>query len=274
MFGLSVPEKVSQAMRMVLTTRLGVALGIVSLVVGGQAQTKIVPESAAPAPKANAQAQTPYGPTLPKPLFASTDRVPKEFSIRYVYDYAQSTYTPAVPLARVPRAQWDRSTPEGALLALVSAGQLGDAEGFLSSWDEDARKAFEEQIKANKTTSAAWISDIQKGYGGNSWILVDRVEVTGYVILDIRLRDPKQGSAGAVLPTVWKLVSGKWLATNDLSKSLFLGGHMQGAAALDTKFTPEPLKKMIGGQQSQEAEAQQDFVKYHATLPGITRGAQ
>ena len=64
------------------------------------AQTTVVPEKQGVVSYDSQHLKdVPYNESLPKPIFPSTPRVQKEFTVRYIYDYAMSTYTPAVTLA-------------------------------------------------------------------------------------------------------------------------------------------------------------------------------
>jgi hypothetical protein len=56
-------------------------------------------------------------------------------------------------------------------------------------------------------------------------------------------------------------------------QSILLGSQRPGVAGLDNRVWPEPLKDFFGGG-LQEAEAQQEFVRSHAVMPGVTRGAR
>lgn len=62
-------------------------------------------------------AKRPYSPVLPAPLYPSTPRKQSQFVVQYVYNYAQSTYSPPVNLPQVSRASAQRDTPEGTLIA-------------------------------------------------------------------------------------------------------------------------------------------------------------
>jgi hypothetical protein len=202
----------------------------------------------------------PYDVSLPKPIFASSPRVQKEFTIRYIYDYAMSTYTPAATLPIVSPAQFDRTTPEGALIALVSAMQLGDYDAWLQCWDETSRKALVDSAKASNQDAAALKKHLQSAVAGRSVVLVYRLETTSYVILDTRLVSGKEQTP--IFPSVFKNVSGKFLATNELGTSLLLGGWQPGIAGIDNRTSPVPIAG-LSGTTTQQADAQTHFLKEH-----------
>jgi hypothetical protein len=239
------------------------------------AQTTMVPETSANTGPIDTQHQkdVPYGPSLPKPLYPSTERVQKEFTVRYIYDYAMSTYTPAITLPKVPRAQVDRSTPEGALIALVSAVQLGDYDGWIQCWDEAGQKFYEDDAKAHKRDNAQWMKAYQQSLAGKSIVLTYRIETVGYVVLDIRIVDPAHPNVGTPAPTVFKRVNGQWMSTNDLSASHFLGYFQNGVAGVDNRISPAPLAGLTGAG-AQEGEAQQIFLDRHAVVSSVAQAAR
>jgi hypothetical protein len=96
----------------------------------------------------------------------------------------------------VPRAQFDRTTPEGALIAMLSAVQTGDGEGWLSCWDEESQKFWMDRIKSQKTDLSTWMHGFQQAYAGKQMVLYYRLEMTGYVILDFRVVDPAKPNEG------------------------------------------------------------------------------
>jgi hypothetical protein len=247
---------------------------LLSLVWGAclQAQTVNVPETAAQAHGIDSQHLTeiPYGPMMPKPLYPSSPRVQKEFVVRYIYNYALSTYTPAVKLPQIPRVQADRSTPEAAMVAMVSAMRSGDYEGWLQCWDEDARKTFEQMAKSGKADAAMFKKGWATAFAGKEIVLVDRVELIADVILDARV----QGDGTAQpFPTIFRHVEGKWLATQELSNSGFLGTYQPGLAGVDNRVNPVPLNSLPNPSDPQFS-AQAEFIHNHALVPGVARAGK
>lgn len=247
-----------------------VALSALSSVV--HAQTTPIPEQ----PQAQQggkildsqhMAQRPYDASLPKPIFPSTPREQKEFTVRYIYDYAESTYTPPATLPVITPAQFDRSTPEGALIALVSAMQQGNYEAWLQCWDSVSQKTFSDA----KQDPATWRKNAQAALAGKTVVLVYRLEVVGYVILDARLATGK--SQSPVFPSIFRNVNGKWYATNELGSSNFLGYWQPGLAGIDNRTTPVPIAGLSGAA-LQTVEAQQEFIKQHPTRNEVAQAAQ
>ena len=70
-------------------------------------------------------ADRPYSGVLPQPIFPSTKRVQRLFTVAYAYDYAYSMYTPAASLPIVSRAAAKLDTPEAAAIAYTSAARTG-----------------------------------------------------------------------------------------------------------------------------------------------------
>jgi hypothetical protein len=247
------------------------------MVVAAHAQTTVVPEQpAAPGQVKSFDSQhltqRPYDASLPKPIFPSTPREQKEFTVRYIYDYAESTYSPPAALPTVTKLQFDRSTPEGAMTAFVSTMQEGDYDGWLQCWDEESRKAFTDAAKTGKQDAAYWKKVWQTAVAGRTITLDYRLELVGYVILDARMAMPGKPPS-ELFPTVFKNVSGKWLATTGLGTSIFLGDWRPGVAGIDNRVTPQPLAGATGGW-VQQAEAQQQFLKQHATRSEVVQAAQ
>lgn len=241
---------------------------------GLSAQTVNVPETAAQAQGLHIDAQhlkdVPYGEALPKPLYPSTPRIQKEFVIRYIYDYAMSTYSPAVKLPQVPRAQVDRTTPEAALVALVSAMRSGDYEGWLQCWDEAARKGFEQMAKNGQADAAKFKQGWATAFAGKEIVLIDRIELVGNVILDARVQG---GGNAQPFPTVFRHIEGKWFATQELGNNAFLGSYQPGLAGVDNRVTPVPLT-MLPNPNDPNYTAQAEFLHNHALVPGVARAGK
>jgi hypothetical protein len=77
----------------------------------------------------------------------------------------------------------------------------------------------------------------------------------------------------ALFPTVFKNVGGKWYASTALGTSVFLGDWRPGVAGIDNRASPLPLTE-AGGGFAQQAEAQQQFLKQHATRAEVVQAAQ
>lgn len=251
---------------------LSLPAALLAMTVAACAQTTVVPEQPATAGQTMAidsqhMTERPYNASLPKPIFPSTPREQKEFTVRYIYDYAESTYSPPATLPTITRLQFDRSTPEGALIALVSAMQEGDYDGWLQCWDQESQKAFTDA----KQDAASWKKNAQASIAGKTVVLVYRIELTSYVILDTRLVSGKNQSLP--FPSVFRNVNGKWFATNALGSNNFLGYWQPGVAGIDNRTSPVPAAGLTGIS-AQVADAQQQFIKQHATRSEVVQAAQ
>ena len=201
----------------------------------------------------------PYSGNLPKPQFPSSDRVQRDFVVEYVYDYALSNYTPSVRMPIQTPAQRKRDTPENALIAFYSAMRSGEYEYWFQSWDEPGQKELTDDAKNKKLDAAAWKKLWQQVFAGNrDAILVDRLETQSYVILDVQL----PGTDLKRVPTVFKLVQGQWLVTNELSVNPILYLYRPESAGVLNLVPPVPTRDLDQGN-PQQAQSQQQFLDQH-----------
>ncbi len=240
------------------------------------AQQIDVPQQGAPAAAGKAVPQVfdaahlkdrPYSGALPAPAFPSTPRTQRSFTVSYVYDYAFSSYTPAADLPTVVRGQAKRDTPEDAAIAFFSAQRAGDFDGFLQCWTEKDRKRIQELTKTPGMDRATALARWKQLYTGKVQ-LVDRIETTGYVILDVRV-------GTAQMPAVFKLVEGQWLATNDLGENgnQMLSSYRPGLAGIVVHAQPTPASE-LGLGRGKEAAAQKDFLDAHSSRSDVVRSGQ
>jgi hypothetical protein len=266
-------------LRILAPIRFFIAAAAVLCPVCALAQTIEVPRSAASATApAGTPAQfsdfdnkhladRPYAGGLPKPTFPSTQRVQREFVVEYVYDYAFSSYTPEVKLPIIPPAQMKRDTPENALIAMFSAMRAGDFDDFVKSWDDTGQKQLLDDAKNNKQDAAFWRNIWSQVFASaHETILVDRIETRTYVILDAQL----PGANLMRVPTTFKLVNGKWLATNDLSTKPMLYLFRPNLAGILNREPFMPTAGMDPGNPAQ-ADAQQQFLDQHAIRSQIVQ---
>jgi len=214
----------------------------------------------------------PYNGALPKPAFTSTDRVQRTFTVEYVYDYAISTYQPAVELPIVSPLQAKKDTPEAALIALDSAARTGNYEAFVDCFDDAAKARLQAMARDQKQGAAYWQSIWKQFYGNKPIQLLDRVETAGYVILDTRFNTPTNN---APFPNVFKFVGGKWLATDDLGQRAdqMLMTFRPPLAGEIIRVQPTPAAQLAGAGR-QQIEAQQQFLKNHDIRNSVTQSAQ
>jgi hypothetical protein len=201
----------------------------------------------------------PYSLLLPKPAYPSTERVQREFVVEYVYDYAFSSYTPQVTLPVVAPALGKRDTPENALIAFYSAMRAGDYDAWLACWDEASQKKFAEEAKTYKHDPAFWKKYFNDVFSVHkTTLLVDRVETQVYVILDTLLT----GGTPMRVPTVFHLVNGNWMATNDLTDNPILSRFQPGLAGTLNLVPPIPIDR-LDQEDRQAIEAQKKFLEQH-----------
>ncbi len=202
----------------------------------------------------------PYTFDLPKPQFPSSDRVQREFVVEYIYEYALSNYTPVVTLPTIPAMQAKRDTPENALIAMFSAMRTGDYDAWLNCWDATTRDKLIQDAKAGPRDAAFWKKlwrDVLTG--AKQTTLVDRVETVDYIILDAQL----SGTNPMRVPTVFKYVEGKWLATNDLTTNPILYSFNPNLAGNYSDIDLIPVAR-LDKDNTQQTQAQQKFLDQRA----------
>jgi hypothetical protein len=195
---------------------------------------------------------------MPKPQYPSTDRVQREFVVEYVYDYAESRYTPEVPLPIIPRAQVKRDTPESAVVAFFSAMQSGDYESWLACWDADGRQGFEKDAVEQKHDATFWKQMWSKALPqGTKSVMLERIETQNYVIIDVRV----PGKNPFTYPVVLHLEKGEWKVTNDLQSNPMFTAFRPSLAGQLNLVPPLPLNTIPAD--SAIAAAQQAFITQH-----------
>jgi hypothetical protein len=209
----------------------------------------------------------PYNGSLPKPIFPSTDRVQRVFTVEYVYDYAYSQYKPEVPLSILSPLQIKRDTPEDALIALLSAMRSGDYDAFVKSFDAAGQAHLADIAKTKNQGPAYWLGIFKSFYGTKPMLLVDRIENNGYVILDTRF---STGDYTKPFPNIFKMVDGKWYATNDLmTNPIFLNIPPVNAGEI-IRVQPTPVATLTGPGQFKQIQAQSDYLQYHSTRESVS----
>ena len=162
-------------------------------------------------------ATRPYSAFIPAPLYPSTPRVQKQFTVEYVYNYAESAYTPPVALPLTGRGAAKRDTPEAAAAAFYSAMRSGDYEGWLLCWEPTSRAALVAMTKEHPEGAEFWRAGWRKAYTAKNIVLVDRVETVNYIILDTRTIDAAKPGPGENHTLTLVSTGGAWLATNQFS---------------------------------------------------------
>ncbi len=184
----------------------------------------------------------------------------RTFTVEYVYDYAISTYQPAVDLPTISALQAKRDTPEDALIAFVSAARTGNYDAFIECLDDAGKARMQALSKDPKQANPLW-QGVKQFYANKPVQLLDRVETAGYVILDTRFNTP---TANAPFPNIFKYVSGKWLATDELGQRAdqMLMTFRPSLAGETIRVQPVPVAKLAGAGR-QQIEAQDKFPKNH-----------
>jgi hypothetical protein len=203
----------------------------------------------------------PYNGNLPEPAFPSSQRVQRTFTVAMIYDYAYSAYTPAVDLPIISPLQAKRDTPESAAIAFFSAQRNGDFKAFLECWTEPDRKLILDNLKSINIEPAALVAKWKAAYGGKKVQLVDRIETTGYVILDLRVPGPRV----LEMPVTMKLVKSEWMATNELGYTAnpITSLLKPGLAGIIDRVQPVPVEALNGAAHSMQLEAQKQFLAAH-----------
>ena len=214
----------------------------------------------------------PYGGNLPRPAYPSTERVQRAFTVEYVYDYAYSTYQPAVELPTVSPLQAKRDTPEAALIAMFSAMRTGNYEAFVQCFDEAGKAHLAAIAKEQNQGAAFWQGMWKKAIGNKGVLLIDRVETVGYIILNARFNTPTNN---APFPNIFKNVGGQWFATDDLGQRAdqMLMSFRPSLAGEIIRVQPVPVAQLVGPAK-QQGEAQAEFLKNHDTRSTMIHAAQ
>lgn len=213
----------------------------------------------------------PYSGNLPKPQYPSSERVQRAFTVAYVYDYAYSQYTPAVELPVVAKSLAKRDTPENAAIAFFSAQRSGDFDAFLQCWAEADRKRIEAMVTSKQIDKAQLLAKWKQFYTNRTLQLYDRIETTGYVILDVKVPGPRISE----LPAVFKLVDGEWMVTNELgtTSNQMLSDFKPELAGIVRRIQPIDIGRLAGGQK-QDVEAQRQFLEQHNRRSEVIQAAQ
>ena len=216
-------------------------------------------------------AERPYSGVLPPPIFPSSKRVQRLFTVAYAYDYAYSTYTPPATLPSVGRAAAKLDTPESAAIAYTSALRTGDLDALIAASDPDEAKRLRKQISDPAIGPAKLKAAFAQVFPGKTVELIARIEVAGYVILDVR----SPGSSFPYLPLTFKLNNANWLFTNELafSGSQFLANFSPTLAGVINPTQPQPVTSLNSPNLDQMVQAQGDFLREHLNRNVVTEAA-
>ena len=217
-------------------------------------------------------ADRPYSGVLPQPIFPSTKRVQRLFTVAYAYDYAYSMYTPAASLPIVSRAAAKLDTPEAAAIAYTSAARTGDLDALAAASDPPEAKLLRAQIADPAMGAARIKADVAKMFPGKTVELLARIEVNGYVILDIHA----SGSPLRYLPLTFRLNGGSWYFTNDLaaSGSQFMANFEPSLGGVINPTQPQPVANINSPNLQQMVQAQGVFLREHMNRNVVTEGGK
>lgn len=239
----------------------------------GQSAPSAAPSNTVQVPLSSRQlSQRAYSAALPAPLYPATPRKQGQFTVQYVYNYAQSNYAPPVTLPILSRAAATHDTPEGSLTAFYAAMRSGDYEAWLQCWDEPSRRALEAITKSKKNGPEYWRSIWRQIYTGRRITLVDRIETVNYIILDTEIDDPAKPTAKQLDSQVLVGQAGKWLLTNEFTNDGLVENYDPAArvSSVTKDYEIAPLSSLTGPA-ALSGEAQRDFFAHHAKSASLTR---
>ena len=217
----------------------------------------------------------PYNAIFTKPQFPSTGMQQKQFTLQYVYNYAESTYTPAVPLPSVGRSTAKFDTPENALIALYSSMRAGDYDAFLNCWDEPSRAGLEAQAKTTPEFKNKLMANWKTMVAGKPILLTHRLDTVNYIILDATIQNANGPGKSLEDPEVLVFEKGRWVFSNKFRTDGLVSQHAFTAPGkvMGDKVTynfdlrpllPEP------GPGAAANHAQQAFLKTHNRSAAVT----
>jgi hypothetical protein len=176
----------------------------------------------------------------PKPSYPSTDREKKQFTVEYVYRYAQSDYNPPVAVPQITHAQSQTDTPEHTFLAFMSALKSQDYDWWLSLWDTRSQQMFRDEAVAKKQDAAFFKAMWQQQFAGRPVTLVSRLETVGDIVLEYRLGVAAQGKQAPLYPAPMRNENGRWVLTRELSDQAFVPFLGQQTISGPLDFEPAP----------------------------------
>ncbi|HEY4358884.1 MAG TPA: hypothetical protein VGN16_24265 [Acidobacteriaceae bacterium] len=183
----------------------------------------------------------PYSAGWPAPDFPSSTRKARQFTVEYVYRYAQSDYTPAAKITPVKRGESKNDTPEHLMIASISAEQSLDYDWWFSLWDSRSQAMITDLAKTQKHDAAWWKAAWQRSVAGKTVTLYSRLELPNDIILEYRMGAPVPATPGLqTIPMPMRREGGKWFLTLELNDSGFVPFLGQDAYNSPLDFVPEP----------------------------------
>lgn len=144
-------------------------------------------------------------------------------TLRYSYVYEERQFVPSYPIEPLSRNQWELGSPESAMIVRASAMKQLDYEGWRTTWDEASKAEMEKQVKDHGRELSDLVDQWRGVLAAGRMAMVRRVQTGQYVILTYRIVDATGRDLGQIeLPSVFHLVDGRWLGTQDLSSDVLL----------------------------------------------------
>ena len=217
-------------------------------------------------------AQRPYNAIFTKPQYPSTPVQQKQFTVQYVYNYAESTYTPAVPMPSVAKSALKFNTPENALIALYSAMRSADFDGFLNCWDEPSRTDFEAQAKASPKFKQQLLGNWKTIVAGKAIVLTHRLDTVNYIILDAVIQNAYGPGKSFDDSEVLVFEKGRWVLSNQFQTDGLIAQHDFKTTG-DMKSYDFDLRPLLpeGGAGTAANHAQEQFLKAHNKTSVVTQ---
>ncbi|HEY6251806.1 MAG TPA: hypothetical protein VI685_17750 [Candidatus Angelobacter sp.] len=144
-------------------------------------------------------------------------------TLKYSYIYQERQFMPSYSLEALPKNRWEFTSPESAMIARGAAMRQLDYEGWLTTWDELSKSLMEQRAKEHHQELSAVIDQWKGILEAGKMTMVRRIQTGPYVILTYRIVDDAGKDIGQIeLPSVFHLVEGRWLGTQDLSRDILL----------------------------------------------------
>jgi len=217
-------------------------------------------------------AERPYNPIFTKPQFPSSPMQQKQFTVQYVYNYAESTYTPAVPLPTPSRSAIKFDTPENALIALYSAMRAPDFDGFLNCWDEPSRAALQAQVKNSAAFKQKLLDAWKTMVADKPILLTHRLDTVNYIVLDAVIQNAYGPGKPFEDSEVLVFEKGRWVLSNQFQIDGLITQHLLKAQGdkVSYDFDLRPLLPE-GGAGTAANHAQEQFLKAHNKTSTVTQ---
>jgi hypothetical protein len=144
-------------------------------------------------------------------------------TLKYSYTYDERQFTPAYAIEPLSKDRRTLTSPESAMIARGAAMKELDYEGWLATWDDPSKSEMEQRAKEHnhelRTITDQWREVLVAGH----MAMVRRIQTGNYVIVTYRIVDDAgQDISGIELPSVFHLVDGQWLGTQELSGDVLL----------------------------------------------------